>query len=198
MSLSEKISLFFSEKEHKIGELIVDAFLSEIHELRTEATEHPLENGSSFVDHIYNLPISIQLEGIISNAPMSLIGLTAYRSFMNFKEGESNNLLETAFKKLENIFAQRQPISIQTSVKIYKDMVLESLSIERGGGDFLKFRCTAKQIRITNQQRIEIPAPKVNRAQKKKNLGKQPAKELPKVEVEKIKKETSFLKSLFR
>jgi hypothetical protein len=199
---AEKISLFFAEKEHKLGEIIVDAFLSETHELRAEATEHVVEDGTNFVDHIYNLPVTIQLEGIISNTPMTWLGLTAFKSAKNFINRESNDLVEAAFRKLERIFAERKPISIATSLKTYPDMVLESLSVERGGGnqETLRFRCSAKQIRMVKQRLVDVPKPKEERVKTKKNLGNQPAKPVPKADlskVEQVKKEQSLLYSFF-
>jgi hypothetical protein len=174
--ITEKIALFFKEKDQKIGELIVDAFLCESHELRAEVTEHPTESGHSFVDHVYNLPVRVQLAGIISNTPMTLTGLTVFRSFENWQSGETNDIAEKAFKKLEDIFAQRKPIIISTQLKDYTNMVLESLSVERDSQSSacLKFCCCAVQIRTVNQERISMP--KVKRAEAVKDLGKQEAK----------------------
>lgn len=199
--LAEKIALYFIGKDHKIGEIVLDAFLSESHEFKAEATEHPLESGSSFVDHIQNKAITLSLDGIISNTPMTLTGLTAFRSAQNWLNNKSNDLSQKAFESLEIIFKERRPIIISTSLKDYENMVLESLCIEKRAEDVLRFKCTAKQIRIVELNRIKIPKPKVERAKPKKNLGKQEAKELPKADVPKveaIKKETSFLKSWFK
>ena len=197
--LAEKISLYFHGKDHKISELVVDAFLSENHELKAEVAEHPLESGSNFVDHIGNQSVSVQLEGIISNTPMTLMGLTVYKSLKNWQEEESNDLAEKAFRELEKIFYERKPITISTSLKDYKNMVLESLSIERGptSSSSLRFRCSAKQIRIIELNHISIPEPKVKRVKPKKPLGMQPAKELPKAESQKIAKSTTALNYLF-
>lgn len=174
----QKVSLLFVDKEHRIGELLVDAIIKESHELRAEISEHPTEKGESFVDHIANCPTTIQIEGIISNTPMSLIGKTLVTSLSNFIEDKSNDIAEQAFKTLENIFAKRRPISICTSLKDYDNMVLESLSVERGGGlsECLHFHLSAKQVAIVEQKTIVLPKPKPQRAKPKQNLGKQETK----------------------
>ena len=77
----QKVSLYFKDREHKLGELVVDAFLVETHELRSLVTERPTERGVSFVDHIYHLPLRLELTGIISNTPMTWVGLTAVTSY---------------------------------------------------------------------------------------------------------------------
>lgn len=196
-SLTEEIKLFFTDKQFRIGELSIDAVIKECHELRSQVTEHPIESGASFCDHVSNLPATIQLEGIISNTPLTLIGVTALTSLSNFIADQSNNIAEQAYKTLEDIFAKRTPISISTSLKDYDNMVLESLSVERGGGlwDSLHFRATAKQIRIADLAmiKIDIPEPKPERAKPKQRAGKQETKPAS----EHMQKITTEKKSLF-
>ncbi len=177
--LVEKVSILFREKEHRLGELVVDAFVSETHHLSAKVTEHPVESGGCIVDHIYNEPVRLEIKGIISNTPMTLVGLTVFRTARNYFNDQSNDLAGEAFKKLEKIFAKREPITIATSLKDYHKMVLESLSIERDGHSSasLHFSCTAKQIRVVDQRRINIPESKNDRAKPKKKLGKQETKQ---------------------
>lgn len=198
MNAREVISIFYPESKARLGELIVDAYINETHTFSSTITEHPIEGGLSIVDHIHNQPFCLSIEGIISNTPMNLIGLTAYDSAKRYLDGESNNFSLIAFEKIEDIFKKREPISIATSLKIYHKMVLESLSVERGGGnEQLRFSCTAKQIRIVYQERIKVSEPKVSRAQPKQKKGLQETKPLPKEKVEAIKKEKTWLKNLF-
>src|SRR5271170_1436980 len=117
--LMQEISLFFSDKEHRIGELVVDAILKESHELRAEISEHPTESSTSFVDHVAQGPTTIQLEGIITNTPLNFIGIPVVHSISNFFKDQSNDMADQAFKKLEEIFAKRMPIRISTSLKDY-------------------------------------------------------------------------------
>lgn len=193
-AVAEKVSLFFGDhKKHRLGLIEIDAVIKESHELKAQLTEHPAESGESFCDHVINLPTTIQLEGIISNTPMTFIGITAFRFFANSLSSQSNNLAEQAFKELEEIFAKRKPISIVTSLKDYDNMILESLSVERGGGssESLHFRACAKQIRVAQQATIEIsarPKPKTERAKPKERLGKQETKPVS----EEVKKRSFF------
>jgi len=177
-SLTEQVSLLFSDQKHRIGELLIDAVIKENHELRAQVSEHPTESGDSFCDHVQNLPVQLQIDGIISNTPMTLVGLTMFNSFANALSERSNDLAEEAFKKIEGIFSKREPITIATTLKEYPHMVLESLSVERGGGtsESLHFKATAKQVRLVNQSLIDVPKPKVERAKPKRKMGKQESK----------------------
>lgn len=189
MTGREVISIIYNKPKSAIGELMVDAFISESHAFSNEISEHPIDSGFSIVDHIQNKPISLSLDGIISNTPMDLIGLAAIDSVNRLLTKENNNFSEMSFKKIEELFAKREPITIATSLKSYPNMVLESLTIERGGGgsEYLSFKCTAKQIRIVEQERIKIPEPKASRVKPKLKKGLQETKPVPEQEVENIK-----------
>ena len=186
MDVLKELSIFYYGRKHHIGEIIVDAVIKENHELRATATEHPTESGESFVDHVQNQPVSLQIEGIITSTPSRFLGLPLVESLSNFiqdkkvkSKTDSNNLAEIAFKKLEELFMRRQPISISTTLKDYDNMVLESLIVERNShtAASLHFRASAKEIRIVNQALIKMPAPKKERVEPKQDLGKQESKE---------------------
>ncbi len=201
MSTREIISIFYPDSKARLGELIVDAFIKESHTLSAEITEHPVEDGNVMADHIISKPFCLSIDGIISNTPMTLIGLTVFDSAMRFFEGDGNEIVTQAFDTIENLFAKRTPLSISTSLKTYHNMVLENLTLERGDfyNDSLHFTCTAKQIAISHQERINLPKPKVNRAKPIEKKGLQETKPLPLEKADEIRVKTnkSMLKSLW-
>ena len=169
MSVRDVISFFYPEPKSRLGEIVVDAFINETHTFSSEITEDPIESGGTIVDHVYQMPFSLSIEGIISNTPMSLIGLTVFDSVDRYFKDESNNFASNAFAKIEDVFKRREAISIATSLKTYDNMVLESLSVERGGGqqESLRFSCTARQIKLAHHHLI-----KINEAPKRKSSTK--------------------------
>ena len=56
MSVFEKVALLFKSAEPKLGEIVIDAFLQETHQMSAKATEHPVEDGTSIVDHVLLQP----------------------------------------------------------------------------------------------------------------------------------------------
>jgi hypothetical protein len=127
----------------------IDVAISEEHTYDSEVTEHPVESGSAVVDNVRPRPISVSIEGFVSDTP---IGELAKR-----REGSSLPSSE-AFARLQIIRDAREPITISTSLRDYDNMILESLSIptssENGGA--LHFRATFKQIRIVTNERTTI------------------------------------------
>lgn len=196
--LGEEISLTYWGENYQIGEIKVDAMIKENHELRAEVTDHPTESGESFVDHVYTMPLTLTLEGIISNTPMALVGFTLINTIENLREKKSNDRAQLAYALLESIFTARKPLTITTSLKTYDHMVLQSLSIDRNAhtSASLHFRATAKQVRLVNLALIKIPTPKVERVKPQQNRGHKETKTpSPTIKTE-IKKRSSFLQEI--
>jgi hypothetical protein len=179
--------MLFGAPKAAIGEVILDVAISETHSLQNRATDHPVESGCSIVDHIQALPDSIQLEGVISNTPTAFLGTPFF---------DSGNYVDEAFRQLEELMKSGQPVQIVTSLKTYRNMALENLTIHRtaANSDALCFSCSAKQIRMVESKIISLPKPKMKRAQSKKSLGKQPAVKAPEAVAQKAK---SLLSSFF-
>ena len=163
--------MLFEDSKISIGEIILDAALEETHTLQARATEHPVESGSDVADHVQSLPATLRLDGVISNTPLSVLGSTMFKS---------DDRVQAAFKELEEIVRAGKLVDIVTSLKTYKNMVVEDFVITRtaSDSDALCFSCTAKQISMVSSKLINIQPweqPKLPRARKKKSVGKQPA-----------------------
>ena len=185
MSVVQTVSMIFDKPKAAIGEIILDVAISETHTLQAKATEHPVESGCSIIDHIQILPDSIQMEGIISNTPTAFLGTPFFNT---------DHYAHEAFEQLEALMKSGQPIQIVTSLKTYKDMALENLTVHRSAtkSEALCFSCSAKQIRMVESRIINIPKPKVKRAQPKKSLGKQPATQASEAVVQKTQSMSAY------
>jgi hypothetical protein len=189
------VSFFYPDATARIDEIVVDAFVNETHTFSSEITDHPIESGGMIVDHVYQMPFVLFIDGIISNTPMNLIGLTAFDSAMRYFSGDSNDFAHAAFEKIEKLFAARKAVTIVTSLKTYQDMVLENLTIERGRGnqDSLRFSCSARQLRIIEQQKININIVKPDAAKPLQKKGLQEAKPISPEKAKIIEEEQSTL-----
>jgi hypothetical protein len=150
---------------------VFDAALFETHRRDSEVTEFPVESGADFTDHIRRLPIEVEIEGIVSDTPIGQVAL------LRELDGGSGVLpSEEALAKLEQIYERRQPVTIQTSKKLYERMAMTSLEIpvDRETGKALRFTATFRQIKVVTNQRIAIRAVPV--AQGTRKQGQQPAK----------------------
>jgi len=92
-----------------IGGIVFDAVLKTDHTSKLSATSHPIENGANITDHAFIEPAEILIE----------IGMTDCNGV-----GVSNDM----FKSLETLQASRQPITVVTRYKTYRNMLIMSIS----------------------------------------------------------------------
>lgn len=153
-----------------IDNFLIDASLSESHNRESEVTEFPVESGADFTDHIRQLPVEIEIEGIVSATPIGRVAL------LRDLDGGSGILpTEEALAHLERIFERRQPVTVQTDLQLYERMAMTSLQIprDRETGKALRFTATFRQIRVITNQRIARRADPIGGGNQK--LGPKPA-----------------------
>lgn len=159
-----------------IGGYEIDVAVVEEPSFTNEVTEHPVEAGSDVADHVNAKPVIVVVEGIVSDTP---IGPLADRRAADALEGE---LLpsDDAFSRLVAISEARQPVTVETSRRIFQNMVLESLSERRdaSSGEAFRFRATFHQVRLVTNQRTTIRVA-VPRASKKVDRGYKPSLTAP-------------------
>lgn len=127
----------------------IDVFTDESHTLDSMVTSDPVEDGADTTDNVKLLPTTITVTGIVSDTPF---GQLAERRL----PGEFSSAYALGY--LESIRDDREPVTIETSLGKYENMVMERLSIPQNAqtGDALQFTATFKQIRITYTQRATI------------------------------------------
>jgi hypothetical protein len=160
----------------------IDASISERHSYQAEATEFPVESGSTISDNIRNLPIEVSIEGIVSNTPLGeLATVRGEGGDVTLNDGSvvpAQTPVELARAKFEGIWRARQPITIITTLDTYKNMVMTSLEIPRtasdGGADAYRFSATFRQVTIVTTERISVTVA-TPVARKKKKIGGQPS-----------------------
>lgn len=146
----------------------IDVAVQEDHVFPGTITSDPVEESSPTSDNIRDLPNEVTLTGIVSDTP---IGALASRR-PDLEENDTYSAL--AYDFLLSVRANKLPVTIETSLGIYENMGLESLSIPRAAdtGAALQFTAKFTQLRIVRNERatvrVELP-----RARKKKDKGAQ-------------------------
>ncbi len=147
--------------------LTLDASYSQQHEFAAEVTEHPVEQGIDVADHVRRLPVTLQIQGVVSAYRVGDESADPYREI-------------AAWALLEGMVGQ--VFSVATSLRVYPSMVLLRASTTREagqGGDLLP-SLELREIRTVQQQNVTLPpeivrkVPQKASAPKKTDLGKQP------------------------
>lgn len=67
-----EVALTFQRRNASIAGVVIDASEFETHQFDAQVTDHPVEVGVNVVDQIRPLPVRIEIQGVISNTPISL------------------------------------------------------------------------------------------------------------------------------
>ena len=151
---------------NKIGDLVIDATTSEVIEHSVVITSHPVSSGAIVSDHAYSNPVSIKLEGAITNGSLYLSDINTLTGFFqgnlisniyNYMTGPSQKQI-LAFNLLEILKENKDLVSVVTRMKSYDNMMIESLifSRDKDAGDRLIFSITLKQIKLVSNKIVAL------------------------------------------
>jgi hypothetical protein len=164
------INLILNKKiPGRISVLNLDATIRETEEYTNEVTEFPVESGFSISDHVIRKPERVTIEGFITNTPIPNSIVSA--PLLIFGQG---NRVKYALEKLltfagfdpsgvnskheRGTAAAPQLIDVETGLRVYNDMIIESLSVPRdnGTGETLRFTVSLKKCIIVKTEFVKI------------------------------------------
>jgi hypothetical protein len=183
------VSLLFRQGSTKIGAITLDVLLTENPTHSAEVTDHQVEEGANVSDHVRQKPDTLQLEGILSNTPVTGSQMTrviesgglVFDSNI-FADEESPRgsagYAEAAYKALLELKEAGTVITVTTSRKTYENMVIEQIQAPRDArtGDAIRILVNLKQVRIVSNRLTTVDT-RDPRAKGKKSVGRQGAKE---------------------
>ncbi len=164
-----------------INNYLIDVSIKEGHAFDAEVTDFPVESGSSFSDNIRKKPITVMMEGLVSNKPIGDIidkRRSAGAPATNFSTlSIVDNHAQEAYAVLLAVWGVGEPVTIRTSLGTFERMALTSLNVPRDAqtGDVLYFTASFQQIQVVTNERIRKRT--ATRTGKKRDLGPQPGVE---------------------
>ncbi len=186
----------------RVGVVDIDAVISEKHRFDNLVTEHPLEDGSPVTDHIVNQPVVLDMEGRITDTPLSILasvgsgatGLIASDLSVDGQQidpaviAAGTGVLgatlpgraKLAYQELVALFVSRETFTVLSGINEYLNMAFESLEFPRNAQDgrSLRFRATMREliiVGVTRQSNAETVAEAVqNTAVETNNRGTVP------------------------
>lgn len=136
----------------------LDLVETEEHSLQSDITEHAVEDGSDISDNIRRKPRELTLtNAVVSNTPIGQVALDDSRILI---DGAPPPAMD-AYRILEQIWLDGEPVTIVTGLKKYDLMGLAELTINRdaksAGG--LVFTAHFKEIRLAKNKRVKMSVP---------------------------------------
>lgn len=131
--------------------------IKEDHEDELTITKHPVERGASVSDHAYKEPSSLVLELGWSNSGSS--GLISTAQSLLSGNGLGRNYVEGVYKSLLTLQARREPFTVTTGKRVYKNMMFRSLgtTTDAETENSLIVRATLQEIIIVQTQVAAVP-----------------------------------------
>lgn len=149
---------------------LIDAALTEGHKYSATVTKYPIESGSSIADNITKDPLQVTIEGVVSDTPLG--NAVQARQAAQTSPDTTFEFLpsDDALARLIAIFDAEEPVTIETSLKRFENMVLIDLDVPRDAdtGDALHFTATFEQVTIVTNNRTTVRVASPNNAKKKK------------------------------
>jgi hypothetical protein len=172
MSVTELI--FGGKQRATVGVVQFDASVSEVHTDEMEITDHPVEEGSDISDHIRKMPITIEMNGVITNNPIVFLASVRAKSPVTTDISTTQDRVGTGYDKLREIQESGELIDVATSLRDYNNMVIQSLSISRdvSTGNILDATLTLREIIIAKQLTTDLPIPIPEKVAKKTETNK--------------------------
>jgi hypothetical protein len=116
----------------KIGTVPLDVSISQKHQFPSKITQNPVEDGTTFADHQVLLPFMLEIDGRVSDAPISIT------EAITGKFG-----VQDAYRELVRMQKAREPFTVVTGLNVYQNMMIEDLMIPRTASDGQSMRFTA-------------------------------------------------------
>lgn len=114
----------------KIGDIVVEATLSESHEDTLKITSHPVESGpygkSAISDHAFKQPLTLTLKCAWSNASYEALAGAQAKDVANGKAA-ADDYATAIYSQLLSLQESREPVTVVTSRRRYSDMLIEKL-----------------------------------------------------------------------
>ena len=139
-----------------VAGIVIDATVSEEHLSEAELTENPVEDGVVVTDHVHLKPAQLTIQGVISDSPLGYAVIGNIQNLVRSVSalfGRSSRSID-AYNDLFNLQKSRQPFTVTTGLKRYKNMIMTSLSVPRTAqtGRAIHFSATMREIRIVKSK----------------------------------------------
>lgn len=147
------------KKGQEITVLDIDATTLERHMNKNKVTRYPVEDGSTINDHSVAEPFELELEGVISNFPLEIIGSVASAvsgiagagvgyafgskfagavatAGLQFKlpglmGADTSDRVQFAKDMFDILCNHGAMINVYTPIKVYSDMLIQKVDIDR-------------------------------------------------------------------
>lgn len=152
----------FVRTQKSIGGIQLDAVLSETHNNTVRLTKNPVELGADITDHAIVEPKKIVIVAEVSDTPLGLAALGQIVDLITglFGTSTTQNITRSnaAFNAMVLLQEQREPLEIQTKLRLYQDMIITSLvtTQDKDSSRIALMTIILEEVLITESQVVQL------------------------------------------
>ena len=152
----------FIRTQKAIGDIQLDAVISESHTNEVSLTSNPVEIGAEITDHAVVQPKRLNILAEVSDTPM---GLAAFGQIVDsvtglFGTSTTDNITRSnaAYNALIQSQEEREPIEIQTKLKLYTNMIITNVSVQqdKNTSRIVRMSIDVQQVIITQSEVVQL------------------------------------------
>jgi len=154
----------FIRTRKSLGGIELDAILTENHNSIVSVSKNPIELGADITDHAIIEPKRLNIRAIVSDSPL---GSAAFAQIVDtitglFGTSTSGNLTRSnaAYNALIQLQEAREPIQVQTKLKLYENMLITSINTtqDKDTSRIVSLDISLEEIRIVSTETIQLSA----------------------------------------
>lgn len=134
------VALLFNNRfaKTRIGNIFIDATLSETHETSSTVTNFPIEDGSFISDYVINNPETLTISVLVTDTPLNILS------------GFNRSI--TSYNELIRLQKNKELLTVVTGIKVYTNMIMTSISVPRDAqtGKSLTFNINFQKLILDN------------------------------------------------
>jgi len=167
--------LIFPKTKATVGVMQFDCSVDENHVDEAEITDHPVEIGSNVSDHIRKMPATLELNGIVTNTPVTILASLLGGSPLTTDFLPTIERVEVAYAELRRLQEDGELVTVVTSLREYENMAVKSVAAKRNAanGNILDVIVNLQEVILASALAIDLPVPANVANKAAANKGKQ-------------------------
>jgi len=152
----------FIRTQKAIGGIQLDAVISESHVNEVSLTSNPVEFGAEITDNAVVQPKQINILAEVSDTPLGLAALGQIVDLVTglFGTSTSENITRSnaAYNAVIQLQEEREPIEIQTKLKLYTNMVITKVTTvqDKDTSRIVRMSIDLQQVIITESEVVPL------------------------------------------
>ena len=145
----------------RLGDFEFDAIIKRPETLSSKIPDYATEEGYSVSDNVCLEPVTLDVEAVISNSPITWAE----------QHAASSSRVEGAIEELRQIWKKKEPVTFTAGGDSYENVCIESITFPKEISGSEKIALKLKQVSINSTETANISIKYVRGGTSKKNTG---------------------------